>query len=239
MNNKVAWILAGLLPLFFAVGSEVARGQASDFLTESIDRNLLQTSNIVFEDEETFRGTNVKLDPIEIPIFEIDPRTGLPFIDPGTGLSVVSDRIFISAITGILTSAPPPIGESGQDVPENVTLFSRSFTFSSGETDTLTVGGVSVGGESNSITIPAMSFQIGDDIVELNSFTISFTSDAEIVLPPGVQDLAEAPVTRTLSVGLVSDGAIPIPEPGSLAIFGTALVALGIFGWRRRLGNSQ
>jgi hypothetical protein len=178
-------------------------------------------SDPIFEADETFKGENRKLDSITVPITD-------PFIDPKTGKRAFSDDLVISTISGIITS-DPPTGEPGLDSPETLTLRSFNVTFTSGDTDSLTVMGTTVSGESGSITVPAKDNirGVGDE-VDLNSFTISFTSDANLEPPAGIKDPTDGRNYK-LTIALVSDGAIPEPSTWVMLFLGFAgLVYAGV-----------
>jgi hypothetical protein len=179
-------------------------------------------SDPIFEAEETFKGENRKLDSITVPIADA-------FIDPKTGKRAFSDDLVISTISGIITS-DPPTGETTADSPETLTLRSFNVTFTSGQTDSLTVMGKTVSGkESGSIEVPARDNirGVGDE-VDLNSFTVSFTSDANLEPPPGIDDPTDGRNYR-LTVALVSDGTVPEPSTWVMLLLGFAGLAYAGF----------
>jgi hypothetical protein len=234
-------IIVSVIPLWCMMSATSASAQDSDFFKLILKNKTngavtTTTSNTISESTETSTGQNLKLDSITVPINE-------PFADPTTGLMTFSDNLVISTINGIMRS-DPPTGEPGLDLPETLTMWSLDITFTSGETDSLKVinnatgmGATASGGESGSIMLEAKHFgrdKFGDrgDEVDLNSFTISFTSDPDLEPPVGTKDEGEVR-SYTLTVQAVSDGST-VPEPSTWAMMLLGFVGLGFLGWRTR-----
>jgi hypothetical protein len=248
INKYARWIIVGILLVWCAMGWSSAQAQDSDFfkltLTNKTDptdvTTTTTTSNTISEVDETPGGKNLKLDSITVPINDF-------FGEPGTGPSAHSDDLVISTINGIMSSDTGP--EPGFDTPETVRLWSLDITFTSGASDSLKVidnnSGMPPGkvviapdGESGSLMVPALKDQgkFGDkgDKVDLNSFTISFTSDTKPSEEPpaGTGDPVVDGRTYALKVEAVSDGA-SVPESSTWAMMLLGFAGLGFLGYRR------
>jgi hypothetical protein len=230
--------------LWCAVGATSAQAQASDFLQLTLtDKagNSTTTTSVDPISESTERGTgpevNQKLDSITVPINE-------PFIDPMTGLMAHSDDLVISTINGIFHS-DPPTREPGLDTGETVTLWRLGITFTSGESDSLKVMDLATGigqtapakptdevGSIEELAKPDQGkFGDGGDKVDLNSFTISFTSDPGKEPPPPITDDADGR-SYTLTIAAVSNGS-SVPEPSTWAMMLLGFAGLGFAGYLR------
>jgi hypothetical protein len=239
MNICAQWIVVDTLPLWCAMGATTAQAQDSDFFRLTLTNKdtgdvTTTTSNAISELTEKSTGENLKLDSITVPINDF-------FGEPGTGPSVHSDDLVISTINGIMRSDTGR--EPDSDRTETVTMWSFDITFTSGpgESDKLTVNGVTPPvGESGSVMLEAKHFpprtfgDLGDE-VDLNSFTISFTSDTKPSEEPpaGTVDPVDGR-SYALKIEAVSDGA-SVPEPSTWAMMLLGFGGLSFAGyWRVR-----
>jgi hypothetical protein len=241
MTNCARWIIVGVLPLWCALGAASAQAEDSDFFKLTLTNKdtgdvITTTSNAISEFDEISTGKNLKLDSITVPINDF-------FGDPTTTPPVHSDDLVISTINGIMRS---DVGrEPDSDKTETVTLWSFDITFMSGESDSLMVNGVTTpAAESGSIMLSAKHFaprtfgDLGDE-VDLNSFTISFTSDAKPneEPPAGTNDPVDGR-SYSLKIEAVSDGA-SVPEPSIWAMMLLGFAGLGFAAFRRSMKQTM
>lgn len=133
--------------------------------------------------------------------------------------------------------------------PEQLAFVNPTANFSIGQADTL---GATIGDDTLTITSIAPSLIFGGSyILNFNDLTHSVIENVTLASLNGVTGFSSSDISFTAnSITVVlpegmsfNDGALDVvldietqavPEPTSLAMFGTGVLALGFFGWRRR-----